>query len=154
MKVKVLSFVFLLAVLSANSQVVNQVVGSLGGNAVAAGYSLSFTVGEVAVSNQQSEQFAYREGFWFLNVDEALAPLGFDKQAILLYPNPTAGKLKISGIESVEQVKVYNATGQLLLQKPVRDREISLSDLASGVYHVQLLNEKEKPIHTQIIFKN
>jgi hypothetical protein len=61
-----------------------------------------------------------------------------DSQSIRIYPNPTAGKVNISGSENMD-ISVYSTTGNLvysLMKGPAR--EIDLSNLENGLYIIQL----------------
>lgn len=59
-----------------------------------------------------------------------------------LYPNPTTGWVKISGLEDgVQKVRVRTITGELLVTKIIQGRseiELNLSDLPEAVYLVSI----------------
>ena len=58
-----------------------------------------------------------------------------------LYPNPTKGSIRISGIEANSTVEIYNSLGQLVRTVNAGpDQEIGVSDLASGLYLVRCGN--------------
>ena len=74
--------------------------------------------------------------------------VGFSVQ---VYPNPAKDKVVIEGIEASE-VQVYNALGQLV--KTVRDaNEISVADLAEGVYLLRILDADGKVYTNKITIR-
>jgi hypothetical protein len=54
-----------------------------------------------------------------------------------IYPNPTSDILNID-TESLEEVKIYNLTGQLVLSADSGNKKIDISDLNAGTYLVQI----------------
>lgn len=66
------------------------------------------------------------------------------KEAISIYPNPASTSFIISGNVSFgDEVVMYNATGQLLLQeKIIANQSIDISSVPSGIYVVQLKNNE------------
>lgn len=63
---------------------------------------------------------------------------------ISVYPNPTSGEIKLSGISQFESLRVFDITGREHHQQPVFDANmnISLSHLPDGLYFIRLQNEK------------
>lgn len=63
---------------------------------------------------------------------------GLDKQGITIYPNPTEGKLNISGLQPGGKIQVFNSTGSMLKDITVRQsiESVSLEEYSSGVYFV------------------
>lgn len=58
-----------------------------------------------------------------------------------LYPNPTNSVIRIAGIEPNTEVKIYNSIGMLVkVVSASSDDEISVTDLASGLYLVRFGN--------------
>ena len=74
-----------------------------------------------------------------------------------IYPNPTTGKLTISLPESwgrkASQVSVYNANGQRVISQTAHTQifEISLYDLPSGMYIMQIIGDNKLAISKKII---
>ncbi|HMI07477.1 MAG TPA: T9SS type A sorting domain-containing protein [Flavobacterium sp.] len=70
--------------------------------------------------------------------DVTLGTSKFDKAGVSVYPNPTADKLfvKASG-KDIEKAEVYSVTGKLLLTQE-NPTELSLQNLATGMYLVKL----------------
>lgn len=74
----------------------------------------------------------------FLSVDD------LEEVNIALYPNPTVDFVRIENFERGSYA-VFDITGSLVKQGPVNGtREINLSDLESGVYIINVLNDAEK----------
>lgn len=67
-------------------------------------------------------------------------------KGIRLYPNPVSSRLTVDGLYSDCTIKVVNSTGQTLktLKVPAgtHRQEINMSDLASGIYFIHLVNEQ------------
>lgn len=57
---------------------------------------------------------------------------------IILYPNPTNGKLFINSNNEIDLVEVFNFVGQKVLETKT---EIDLSNLVSGMYLVKIFDE-------------
>ncbi|MDC8004240.1 T9SS type A sorting domain-containing protein [Aureisphaera galaxeae] len=63
-----------------------------------------------------------------------------DALAIILYPNPAFNRLYISSLEPLQDVKVYNASGRLVMNVRKDQDEIDVSALSAGLYFVQAFN--------------
>ena len=72
------------------------------------------------------------------------------KATILVYPNPTAGKIfvKISQTSANFTARLLNAQGQLLLTERLENsvapytRELNLTHLPKGVYYLQIVTDE------------
>ncbi len=75
----------------------------------------------------------------FQSNDEDAVP-SINKDKITIYPNPTTGKIKISGLDGVAvDVSVYSANGQLVMKRKITsDEEIDLSDMKRGLYMLKI----------------
>jgi len=62
----------------------------------------------------------------------------FENRAISVFPNPSKGDLKISGLQLGEQVKIISLTGELFFQKTAlyETEKINLPNLKKGTYFV------------------
>lgn len=75
-----------------------------------------------------------------------------ENEGVLLYPNPTAGQVFWSGTgDKVIVLKVFNALGQLLLEKMANDNHADLSRLPGGLYVLQILAADNTLLATQKI---
>ncbi len=74
---------------------------------------------------------------------------------LLLYPNPTQGKLLLRGNEEeILKISVYNLLGTLVMETNFKAHSfIDLSRLTSGIYTMQL-QTKENQLITHKIYKN
>ena len=83
-----------------------------------------------------SDQFLTEAG-WTATI--SCAALGTDENALtnfVYYPNPSDGLVNISAGEKMEELTVYNVTGQLLLRKNLNATNalVDISAFAKGVY--------------------
>ena len=64
---------------------------------------------------------------------------------IEIYPNPTSGKLNISGIESGNRIQIYNATGSIISdRKALSNLEIiTLENIPSGMFLIVISNDNK-----------
>ena len=62
-------------------------------------------------------------------------------RVMVLYPNPASNYIHIEGLEANSEVKIYNAMGALVkVVSANAEEEISIADLASGLYVVRCGN--------------
>jgi len=67
-----------------------------------------------------------------------------------LYPNPASGLVRLSGIEGIVDVEVYNQFGQRILS--TSSSELDISSVNSGLYFVSVRNsEGQRGMQTLII---
>lgn len=74
--------------------------------------------------------------------------------AFKMYPNPTSADLFIHSDETIRQVIVYNALGQVVRNVSslnFNDMMINVSDLAKGMYSVKVLTDKSESVQRVII---
>jgi len=57
-----------------------------------------------------------------------------------LYPNPTSSNIQVSTDEKIDVIHIYNFSGRLI--KSTSETIIDVTDLTSGVYHMNILTEK------------
>ena len=65
------------------------------------------------------------------------------EQDITIYPNPTHGKLNISGLEPGGRIQVFNSMGEMMKDINVKQNieSVSLEEYASGVYFIITSND-------------
>ena len=73
-----------------------------------------------------------QDGFDPTSVLEIEAP----KDSLKIYPVPAKSAIMIED-EGIQKVKVYNATGQLMMELPVEKKSIDVSKLAAGLYFIE-----------------
>ena len=83
-----------------------------------------------------------------VTVDITLGIDGFDKTALVYYPNPVKDILNIRYKNVIEMVEVYNLLGQKVLIHEYKDMSIQLNmdSLASGSYLLKLRSENQVQI--------
>ena len=134
---------------------------------VAEGGSLTFTMTPaegwkielVLVDGINNEGAVAAGSYTFTNVndDHAITVIfekdgGIDMERISplsVYPNPTNGKLFINSVSQLNTVRVYDASGRLVMDfGKVRSTELSIEmgNLASGVYFVMVDNTTVKVV--------
>lgn len=61
-----------------------------------------------------------------------------------IFPNPTSGIFTIQSSEQISAIEIYNVLGEnvYLLNHPITNSPIDLSEASSGVYFLQLSTEK------------
>lgn len=65
-----------------------------------------------------------------------------DQAEIKVFPNPSNGKIKISGLSDNNTVELYSNNGRLINSYLSEKNEITLNDLVSGVYFLRISNAK------------
>lgn len=94
------------------------------------------------------------EYIWGTNVgdtwDQSLSVDESQMTNVSVYPNPTANKLYISGINDRFNAKIYTIEGKLLLNFDDVENQIDL-DLSSGLYLVKLTSNNQSIIRKVIV---
>ncbi len=76
----------------------------------------------------------------------------FSIENVSMYPNPSADKVRIQGLEKIDKVEITSVTGRamnILLQS---EKEINILDYPSGIYFVKIYSEG-KIINKKLIKK-
>lgn len=73
------------------------------------------------------------------------------KSSMTLYPNPTSNKFHINTDLEIEEIKIYNASGQSVLT--TQQNPIDITHLPSGVYFMKIWTKDGKQITSKIIKK-
>jgi hypothetical protein len=75
--------------------------------------------------------------------------------AISVYPNPTEGIVYIKGLTDKGTVRVFNAVGQLVLEKELQNsiEGVNMSSLADGFYQINIMKGDESIFNTKLIKK-
>ena len=113
-------------------------IGSLSGwfewNYVACGFALNLRCMDV------SQNQIYNTGACHCDTYTPLQKVAANESEIKLYPNPASNFLTIDTKIAVTDVEIYNNLGQLVLRESF-ESVIDLTELATGLYAVRLLNE-------------
>lgn len=67
---------------------------------------------------------------------------------IIIYPNPTTGKIEIKGIKKIESVGIFNFMGQKIREEKTSG-ELNLINLADGIYYLLIENNIYKLIKSK-----
>lgn len=72
---------------------------------------------------------------------------------INIYPNPTSDLVNISGLPENSLISIYDMSGRLV-KSVVNESQLTLEDVVSGVYLVNITNEQSETIYSSRIIKN
>lgn len=101
---------------------------------------------DLAPYSGHTVQFAFSyEGFeafmWLLDNIEVVEKTGVDENGsngLAVYPNPASDRIRIEGLETDSEVRIYNALGELVKTvKAEANGEINIVELAKGLYLVR-----------------
>jgi hypothetical protein len=75
--------------------------------------------------------------------------------AISVYPNPTEGIVYIKGLTDKGTVRIFNAVGQLVLEKELQNsiEGVNMNSLADGFYQINIMKGDESIFNTKLIKK-
>ncbi len=75
--------------------------------------------------------------------------------AIDIYPNPSSGKVYISGLEKGNRIQVFNIIGDCLIDMTASHNTeiVSLEDQPDGIYIIRLSNTEEVVSHYRLILE-
>ncbi len=94
------------------------------------------------------------EYIWGTNVGEpweqALSVEDNELLGVSVYPNPSSGKIYVSGLDTAAQIKVYALDGRLLKTLELQSDNVDLK-VAAGVYVLKLTSENRSFIQKIII---
>ncbi len=78
-----------------------------------------------------------------------------DQTNILMYPNPTASGVTISGLASGQRITLYDLTGRMLINKKVNNAEeqLDLSNYAAAMYKVVITTAEGTVIYSNKLAK-
>lgn len=141
---KTLLSAFLLVSGFCSAQSVMQTINS--GSVISASSSVS--VGEIIVNPVNPNQASSSGLIGILAQNQTLEVAEFEiAENITVYPNPTtAGILfRSKAFLSNEKISIFNTNGQLISEKTIgADNSVDLSELASGIYVIQLHSDQKK----------
>ena len=71
---------------------------------------------------------------------------------IIIYPNPATDFIRISNIDELQSVIIYNING-IVIKELAHNQltEIAISDLPHGIYFIKLLNKSNDTLIRKII---
>jgi len=72
-----------------------------------------------------------------ITIEDGVVDIG-----ILIYPNPTTGRVTITGIPDI-LIKIYDTKGSFLFEKMMVNSELDIAQLSSGLYFLDFVFEDE-----------
>ena len=144
---KFLLFIFIVVSNIAVAQVSSRdILTTSGGTYTQINGTMSFSIGEIAIETASATDNKLTQGFQQGNYtilsisDEKISP------SISIYPNPTSNSVKVEFAESINSVKLYDMTGNLLIDKKLNatSETFDLSSFATGVYIMHVYDAKNK----------
>lgn len=98
-------------------------------------------------------RFEFKSGYgnnvWIDNVKLAGAT-GIDENnelGVSIYPNPATDMISITTSENIQRVEIFNMQGQLVKAESGAVNNISVKDLANGLYTLKLTTDNGTSIH-------
>ena len=92
-----------------------------------------------------SSFYAFKTDGGLMSSLTILAPTGINdltgSAGLQVYPNPTNNELTIATDKKIDQLKVYNIDGQLVLERKTSVNKIDVSKLNAGIYVLELSAE-------------
>jgi hypothetical protein len=154
----ILSFAFALPLAASAQSADRQVIGASGGSYSGTTLQADYTTGEVVTISGSSGTFSVHQGF---QQNEANTSEIKEHKVMVnytLFPNPAQDlvTLSLSVQNSIElKISLTNSIGQVIFADYKSEkintsykREISLNSLASGVYFVNLFDNKNALLHS------
>ena len=134
-------------------------MNTLGGDATGIGGNIAYSIGQVVYTTNSSNSGSKSQGIQqayeilTLNVMEMASDI-----SLLVYPNPTTDDLTLQiGDDIIEKLsyQLFDLQGKLLKKGEVNTHQtqINTSELFSGVYLINVINQKTKNIQTFRIIK-
>lgn len=81
-----------------------------------------------------------------LNIVDDVSVLENGINSILISPNPISNDFSISGIEQIVSLSLKDLSGKLIKTFDVQDKKYSMSNVTSGVYFLEVRDEKQSYI--------
>ncbi len=66
---------------------------------------------------------------------------------VSIYPNPATDMISITTSENIQRVEIFNMQGQLVKAESGAVNNISVKDLANGLYTLKLTTDNGTSIH-------
>jgi uncharacterized delta-60 repeat protein len=88
------------------------------------------------------------EDFWIVKLGPDLATPSFDKNAVVIYPNPVCNELQIQtpNNTTITKATILAINGQVVLEQSQNTNTINVEKLAQGVYILEAYSGQEKQV--------
>ncbi len=151
--VVLLSILFIATAISAQ-EIEREVVASAGTTSTSEGYTISWTLGEVAVSTLSAEGYTLSQGFhqgaYAVTAIDDLLPENYEMN---VYPNPSPDYVTFSYDFPEEErliLRLYALDGKLLqeqeLNPKTKEVRIDLQSYSSTTYILKVISVRGKPL--------
>ncbi len=91
------------------------------------------------------------------NIDSGFVNNKPETGDLKIYPNPFRDVLNIKGVSMDSKnglsIKIFNATGKLLIESDQMDQSVNTSLLAPGIYFVTILDKSGQIVHSEKLIK-
>jgi hypothetical protein len=111
--------------------------------------NMRLAIGRQQLANQTNFQMTGKT-YYFYSCNKINNP-ELKENNFVLYPNPVHDYLNIETVNEFEQVFIFDIYGKLCMNFSCEKKQLNLSNLASGIYFVQLKNNNEQTIVKKII---
>lgn len=104
-------------------------------------YLINASWGQV-FTNQVNENFSFSEGF---QQYEGFGRKSSITEDISIQPNPTSGQIQISSSTKIENIKIFDSTGNQVLLGSAENNftVLDLSHLPAGIYFIHTISANE-----------
>jgi hypothetical protein len=85
--------------------------------------------------------------------EETVSISGYEEESFEIYPNPTSGNFRLSGMEGNGRIQIFEPSGRLAFDSGIRSlsSEFVPQNLAGGYYIVHVESESGKTIQIPLI---
>lgn len=104
--------------------------------------------------NSKSKEVVSLTDNFYRYIDNSKYEEYIENEGLILYPNPLTGNVLniISKNNDAMTVQIFNVLGELVVNSPVVNKQISISNLTSGIYIVKI-TENDKVATRKLIIK-
>lgn len=84
---------------------------------------------------------AVRDDVWGVNNTLSVPQVELAEEGILLFPNPVRTILNINSADMIQQVRIFDLTGRMVVSQPVNSNtaSVNVSEFRQGVYVMQVM---------------
>jgi len=152
MKPTLLIISFFIATLAFSQSVVN----STGTYIADANFSLSYSIGELAVSTYSDSQNFLTQGLLQPNSvsTEIIQKKDNNNASVKYYPNPVSNILYMQSDVNIAYIQIFTAEGKLVAISNCNNKSIDTSNLKQGIYYAKSFNDAKSLINTIKLIKN
>ena len=74
-------------------------------------------------------------------LEEIKNTVSFIQNKISIFPNPSNGKINIQSENTIDEIRIANFLGQIIVQSNPNTKSVSINFNYSGIYFVTILSE-------------